>query len=138
MVNEIEDVKKIQGIYKYMVDKNIESITFNRRNDEEKHVNIYNIDAIINGEHKTIIVNKKERKSFGQKLFTKKKSKIDKDEQNQLIKDLINDIHELKQKFKEVTAIIKKNDEHRYNFLSGIFRILSPALSTLEKYIKDQ
>jgi hypothetical protein len=137
MDNEIDDIKKIQAIYKYMVDKNMESITFNRSNDEKKHVNIYNIDAIINGEHKTAIVNKKERKTFGQKLFTKKKSKINKDEQNQLIKDLINDIYELKQKFKEVTTIIRRNDEHRYNFLSGIFKILSPALSTLEKSIKD-
>jgi hypothetical protein len=135
MDNEIEDVKRLQTIYKYMKDKNIESITINRTNDEEKHVNKYIIDVVINGEHKKTIVNKKERKSFAQKVF-KRKSKIDKDEQNQLIKDLINDIHELKQKFKEVTNVIKRNDENKYNFLAGILKIISPALSTLEKSIK--
>ena len=132
MDNDIEDIKKVQAIYKYMKEKNIESITFNCSSDENKHINIYNIDAIINGQHKTTIVNKKER---NRKLFnTKKPTKA---EQNQLIKDLINDIHELKQKFKDVTMLIKRNDEHKYTFLSGILKILTPALSTLERSIKN-
>ena len=118
-----------------MVDKNIETITFNCNNDEEKHINIYNIDAIINGQHKIITVNKKQRKTIKQKLFKVKKPT--KAEQNQLIKELIDDIHELKQKFKDVSILIKRNDEQKYTFLSGILKILSPALSTLERSIKN-
>lgn len=134
-MDNIEDVKKIQSIYKYMKEKNIDSITFNRNIDDEHNLNVYTIHAIINGIDKTTTVKKKERKTISQKLFhTKKPTKT---EQNELIKDLINDINELKQKIKDFTLIVKQTDQQKFSFLSGILKILKPALSTLEKTIKD-
>lgn len=134
-MDNIEDVKKIQSIYKYMKEKNIDTITFDRNIDDQHNLNVYTIHAIINGEDKSTIVKKKERKTIRQKIIRKKEPT--KAEQNEIIKELINDIHDLKQKINGFTAIFKKTDKQKFSFLSGILKIIKPVLSTLEKTITD-
>ena len=140
MNNEIDDIKKLQAIYKYMKAKNIDKITIDRTKDEDKNINVYTIDAIIGTKHKKVTVNKKERKTFTIKKTKSKEKDKEKDKyfenQKRKTEDLVNCIQEFKQKIKELNSLLKKNDKNKYNFLSGILKVISPSLSTLEKYIK--